>query len=361
MPIRKVRSQHINIIDVARESGFAPSTVSIVLNDAPLSSRLAAQTKKRIRDTAQRLGYRPDASARSLRSRRSHTVGVLVFDLSDPFCSLILSGIEKSLHGTGYLPIVMNANHDHEKLVGYFDLLMERRVEGLIVVANWLFEGGGLPEHLRQCKLPTIVVGRDLSAEGIPSIIVDNERGGYLALAHLHALGHRHIAVIRGPGTLVDSSLRWKGIQRFAKEHKVKLSSRLVRQLTGTVDPTCGFEGGLTITKSLIEGSSGFTALIAFDDLTALGAVRALHGKGLRVPHDCSIIGFDDIPPAWLTTPSLTTLRQPMEEMGRLAGDRVLEEFREGGFPATAPMVRSLTPVLVARESTRAIPANNSH
>ncbi len=351
--IVKSNSQHVNITDVARESGFAPSTVSIVLNDAPLSARITARTKKRIRDTAERLGYRPDAFARSLRNRRSHTIGVVVFDLSDPYCSLILRGIEGSLQRTEYLPLVMNANNNHEKLVDYLDLLRERRVEGVIVVANWLFDVKALPDQLRKRELRTVVVGRNLSAEGIPSIIVDNERGGCLALEHLHALGHRKIAIIRGPRTLTDSLLRWRGIQRSADERGVKLSGKWIRQLASTPDPTSGFEGGLAKTAELLARGPEFTALIAFDDLTALGAVRALHANGLRVPMDCSIVGFDDVPPAWLSTPSLTTLRQPMEQMGRRGAECVLEELRAEVKSRGPVPLEWLQPVLIERESTR--------
>ena len=196
---RKGNTRRVTLTDVARESGFAPSTVSIVLNEAPLSKNIADRTKEQIRSTAKRLGYRPDAFARSLRSRRSNAVGIMVFDLSDPFCSQILRGIDHALQSTGYLPIVMNANNDRGQLGGYFDLLMERRVEGLIVVANWIFEQGQLAEQLRASRLPAMLVGRDFSAENIGSIIVDNEQGGYLALQHLYELGHRKSPLSAAP------------------------------------------------------------------------------------------------------------------------------------------------------------------
>jgi LacI family transcriptional regulator len=355
---RKTKSRPVTLVDVARESGFSPSTVSIVLNDAPLSRHIAATTKERIRKTALSLGYRPDAFARSLRSRRSHTVGVMIFDLSDPFCTLILRGIERSLSPTSYQPIMMNANNDRKQLIGYLDLLMERRVEGLIVVANWLFEEGGLLAQLRSSKLPTIVVGRDLSGDAIRSVIVDNEQGGYLAIQHLYELGHREIAVIRGPAKLMDSHRRWKGIQRFSAEHGLNIDRKLVRRLPEAIDANSGFEGGLIQTEDLLRSGAKFTALIAFDDLTALGSVRALHRAGLRVPQDCSVIGFDDVPPAWLSTPDLTTIRQPMETMGELAAEWVLGELRGGGRPIQPPTTPNfLRPSLIVRASTKNFPA----
>ncbi len=351
---RKTQSKHVTLVDVARESGFSPSTVSIVLNEAPLSRYVAAQTKERIRRTAQTLGYRPDAFARSLRSRRSHTIGVMIFDLSDPFCTLILRGIEQTLQSTPYLPIIMDAHNDRKQFESYLDMLMERRVEGLIVVANWLFEEGGLLVNLRESILPTIVVGRDVSADNIRSVIVENEQGGYLVMQHLHGLGHRQIAVIRGPAKLTDTQRRWNGIQRFAAEHGVTIDRSRVRELPDALDAFSGFEGGERLTTELVTAGAQFTAMIAFDDLTALGAVRALRRAGRRVPEDCSVIGFDDVPPAMLSTPGLTTIRQPMEEMGKLATDFVLDTIL-GTVEDDVPVARMLPPVLVLRESTQAI------
>jgi LacI family transcriptional regulator len=354
MPERKSKSVRVTLLDVARESGFSPSTVSIVLSEAPLSRYVAAQTKERVREAAQLLGYRPDVFARSLRSRRSNTIGVLVFDISDPFCVFILKGIEKTLHSTPYLPILMDAHHERKQFEGYLDLLMERRVEGLIVVANWLFDEGGLLTGLKEKKMPTVVVGRDVSGKLIGSVTVDNEAGGYEAMKHLYKLGHRRIAVIRGPKKLSDSRLRWNGMQRFASEYGLQLDPRRVRQLPDALDPVSGFEGGVRLTEELIRSRLKFTALVAFDDLTALGVVRALARAGRTAPQDCSIIGFDDVPLAALSTPGLTTIRQPMEEMGSVATRRVLDVLQkaEEGPCEVSPDLQLLPPSLVLRDST---------
>jgi LacI family transcriptional regulator len=356
MPGGKSKSTRVTLLDVAQKSGFSPSTVSIVLSNAPLSRYVASTTKDRIRKTAQNLGYRPDIFARSLRSRRSNTIGVLVFDISDPFCVLILRGIEKTLHSTPYLPILMDAHHERQQFEGYLDLLMERRVEGLIVVANWLFDEGGLLTGLKDKNLPTVVVGRDLSEKSIGSVIVDNEAGGYLAMKHLHDLGHRKIAVIRGPQRLSDSNRRWNGVQRFAAEHGLTLDTRLVRELPAAIDPISGFEGGVRLTEDLVRSRVKFTALVAFDDLTALGAVRALAGAGRSAPGNCSIIGFDDVPLAALTTPGITTIRQPMEEMGSVATRRLLDALSEAsGQGPVGSELQLLPPSLVLRDSTAAV------
>jgi LacI family transcriptional regulator, galactose operon repressor len=353
-PGRKTKSTRITLQDVARKSGFSPSTVSIVLSDAPLSRYVAAQTKERIRKAAESLGYKPDIFARSLRSRRSNTIGVLVFDISDPFCVLILRGIEKALHGTRWMPILMDAHNERRQFEGYLDLMMERRVEGLIVVANWLFDEGGLLEKASREAMPTVVVGRDLSEKNLGSVIVDNEAGGYQAIKHLYELGHRQIALIRGPEKLIDSTRRWKGVQCFARESGWKLDPRRVRQLPDALDPISPFEGGHQLMADLLASNQPFTALMAFDDLTALGAVRALAQAGRSAPRDCSILGFDDVPLAAFSTPGITTIRQPMEQMGAAAAHRVLNALRDG--KDLDPTLEMLPPTLVLRDSTAKLP-----
>ncbi len=357
MPERKNASRRVTILDVARTSGFSASTVSIVLNEAPLSRYVAAGTKERIRAVAGDLGYRPDASARSLRSRRSHTIGIMVSDISDPFCTLILQGIEKALHPTTYLPIIMIAHNQRQQFERHIEMMLERRVEGLILVANWLFGEFDLLTDIEKNQIPTVGVGRDLTTSRIRSLQVDNEAGGFAAAQHLYELGHREIAVLRGPSELSDSDRRWEGVQRFAAEAGLSLSARRVRQLAPAVEPTSGFDEGLRLTSTMIDGGVKFTAVLAFDDLTALGAVRALHGAGRRVPDDCSVIGFDDVPLAALSTPGLTTIRQPMEQMGSLAAEWVLDSLsgaKQNGSeaPSLSGTLHLLPPELIVREST---------
>ena len=218
LPERRHANRRATIVDVARASGFSASTVSIVLNEAPLSRYVATGTKERIRAVAGDLGYRPDASARSLRSRRSHTIGIMVSDISDPFCTLILQGIEKALQPTTYLPVIMIAHNRRETFERHIEMMLERRVEGLVLVANWLFGEFDLLADIEKNQIPTFGVGRDLTASGIRSLQVDNEAGGYAAVKHLFDLGHREIVVLRGPSELSDSDRRWQGIQRFAGE-----------------------------------------------------------------------------------------------------------------------------------------------
>ena len=305
---------------------------------------------------AQKLGYRPNQFARSLRSKRSHTVGVMVFDMTDPYCTLVLRGIENTLYQASYLPILTDVHNERVRFERYLEMLLDRRIEGLIVLANWLFLDINLLADLEKSSIPTAIIGCELKGDSMSSVIVDNEVGGYAALEHLHSLGHRKIAFIRGPKGLTDSSPRWRGVRKCAKASRLELDTCLIVDLPESRDPISSFEAGFKLTEGLIKQKRQFTALLAFDDMTAFGAIRALAKSGLRVPEQCSVIGFDDVAPSALYTPPLTTVRQPMEAMGASAVGVVLDginavlEKRE-----IAASHRRVAPELVVRESTRSL------
>jgi len=346
----------VTIRDVAKESGFSSTTVSIVLNNAPLARYIPAATKKKIERAAQKLGYRPNQFARSLRSKRSHTVGVMVFDMTDPFCTMILRGIENTLYQASYLPILTDVHNEGSRFERYLEMLLDRRIEALIVIANWVFLDINLLADLEKSSIPTTMIGCELETDSISSVIVDNELGGHLALEHLHALGHRKIAIIRGPKALTDSSPRWRGIRSFAKQSSLELDQRLIVEMPESSDPLSSFELGYKLTEDLIRLKRSFSAMLAFDDMSAFGAIRALNRAGIRVPDQCSVIGFDDVAPSAIYSPSLTTVRQPMEAMGTSAVGIVLDginavlEKRE-----IKPTHRKVAPELVVRESTRSV------
>jgi LacI family transcriptional regulator len=354
--LRGLKSSTVTIRDVAKASGFSSTTVSIVLNNAPLARYIPPTTKKKIETAAKRLGYRPNLFARSLRSKRSHTVGVMVFDMTDPFCTLILRGIENSLYQSNFLPILTDVHNERSRFERYLEMMLDRRIEGLIVLANWLFLDINLIADLEKNSIPTAMISRELRTDSVSSVVVDNEVGGHIALEHLHSLGHRKIAFIRGPKALSDSSPRWKGVRAFAQAKGLDLDQRLIMDLPESRDPISSFEAGYKLTEELIKRRRAFTAIMAFDDMTAFGAIRAMSRADIRVPEQCSVIGFDDVAPAALYTPSLTTVRQPMEAMGSLAVSIVVDginsvlEKREIGA-----IHRKIAPELVVRESTRSL------
>src|SRR6266516_5872342 len=347
-PVDAVRSSAkpgsmVTIRDVAKESGFSSTTVSIVLNNAPLSFNIPVATEKRIERATKKLGYRPNLFARSLRSKRSHTVGVMIFDMTDPFCTLVLRGIENSLYQASYLPILTDVHNERARFERYLEMLLDRRVEALVVLANWLFVDIDVLADLEKSSIPTVMIGRELQTDSVSSVIVDNELGAYTAVEHLYSLGHRKIAFIRGP-------------KNFAKEKGLELDPKLILDLPESRDPISSFEAGYKLTEELVKHKRPFTALMAFDDMTAFGAIRALAKSGLRVPEHCSVIGFDDVAASGLYTPPLTTVRQPMEAMGTMAVSIVVEgingvlEKRE-----VSAIHRKMAPELAVRESTRSV------
>jgi LacI family transcriptional regulator len=347
------KSGHVTLLDIAHACGYSVSTVSIVLSEAPLSKNVASTTRERIRKMALQLGYHPDAYARSLRRRHSQTIAVLAYDLSDPFCIPLVQGIQSGLQPANYLPLLMDAQTQRKLFDSYLMMILERRAEAVIVIASWIFEETNLLADIEKNKVPIVIIGRDLTPKKISSMLIDNQLGGCMALTHLANLGHRKIAIIRGPEELVDSEPRWNGVQHAAAEAGIVLDRRLVLQLPRLTDSAFGFEGGLIAARQLLGSGRPFTAVLAFDDMTALGVIRGLAEAGVRVPEDCSVIGFDDVLPARVATPGITTVQQPLQEMGLLASKWVLEEIgiRQAGKNGPIRLHNAL-PKLVARAST---------
>lgn len=347
------KSGHVTLSDIAQACRLSVSTVSIVLSDAPLSRHVAESTRQKVRAAARRLGYHPDAYARSLRSRRTQTIGVLAYDTSDPFCIPVIRGIEEGLQQEQYFSLLVNAQTQRSLFDKYLRMLLERRAEGVIVIASWVFEEANLLADIEKNHVPIVIVGRDLTERRITSVLVNNQIGGALLIRHLVALGHRNIAVIRGPQEMFDSVPRWEGMQQAAQEAGVQLDPALTYQLPNSSNPMTSFEGGRLFAQEMLASGKKFSAIAAFDDLTALGVVRGFAEAGLRVPEDCSVVGFDDILPAEVATPAITTIRQPLQEMGQLATERLLRSISlDRGAETGGAGLHILQPQLVVRTSS---------
>jgi LacI family transcriptional regulator len=354
---RETKKTTVTIRDVAKASGFAASTVSIVLNNAPLARYIPLLTKTRIQKTAKTLGYHPNIFAKSLRSKRNHTVGVILFDITDPYCTPILRGIENTLYQASYLPILTDAHNERTRFERYLEMLLERRVEALIILANWLYLDINLISDLEKPEIPTVIIGRELQSNSTSSVTVDDEGGGYAAVAQLYALGHRKIAFVRGPRALSSSKNRWRGVQRFLRDTGLRVDERLAIDLPDQLNPNAGVDDAYRMTQELLNQRRPFTALMAYDDMTAYGAVRALAKAGIKVPGDCSVIGFDDVSTSALFVPSLTTVRQPLEAMGAAAVNIMVDALNSVAENRKIVAVhRKLPSEVVVRESTRAIP-----
>ena len=340
----------VTIRDVAGESGFSITTVSMVLNNGPGGDRISQRTRTRIWEVARKLGYRPNLHARSLRSNRSQTMGVMVFDLTDPYCTQILRGIQNHIRPSGLFPIVTDLQDDRSQFEPCLDMLLGRRVEGVIAIANPLYLDSKLLSEFCERQIPAVVIGRELANVPISSVVVDNAAGTRLALQHLYSLGHSRIAFIKGPAILVDSLQRWQGLENFAQEVGIKMDPRLILEIKGR---NSTFREAYELTEELLRHRPDFTALVAFDDLTACAAIRALTKADRQVPKDCSVVGFDDIPSAAFYNPPLTTVHQQLELQGSLGAEIIEELVRaEVEKRAVQPKHRKVAPKLVVRDST---------
>jgi LacI family transcriptional regulator len=342
----------ITIRELARASGYSPTTISLVLNNSPAGRQIPEKTRERIQEFARKLRYHPNQFARSLRSSRSHAVAVMVPDISDPYCAQILLGIDKSLYHSTFLPVLIDIQNSRARFRKHVATLLERRIEGVIAVANSLQLQAEMLDVFAKNGIPVIVIGRESNPGWIHSVSVDNRMGARMAIEHLYKMGHRRIAFIRGPQKVVDSGLRWKGICEFAEESSLQLNSKLIVQLK---EPASSSEAGHDAMKKLLPQRDCFTAVMAFDDMTAFGVIRALTQAGVKVPDQCSVVGFDDIAAAAHYNPPLTTISQSMEELGNVGVSSFLRAVQTQ--PAKngneVPVVqRKVKPILVVRGST---------
>jgi LacI family transcriptional regulator len=340
----------ITIRELAKASGFSPTTISLVMNNSPAGQHIPAKTKQSIRNWARKLGYYPNQFARSLRSSRSGSIAVMVPDVSDPYCAQVLLGVDEALYRSSYLPLLVDIQNSRARFRKYIGTLFERRIEGVIAVANSLQLQTEMLDIFANNRIPVVAIGRESSDARINSVSVDNKAGARLAITHLFKLGHRRIAFIRGPKAVIDSAHRWLGIVEFAKEASLSLVSALITQLK---DSASSSEGGFEAMMRLLRARTPFSAVMAFDDMTAFGAIQALTQAGLKVPEQCSVVGFDDIAAAAHFNPPLTTIGQSMEELGKI-GVSIFLQAREqhGRGSGVRPIHRMVEPVLAVRAST---------
>ena len=344
----------VTIREVAGECGVSVTTVSMVLNNGPSARRISEPTRQRIWKVATKLGYRPNVFARSLRSNRSRSLGVMVFDITDPYCAQILRAIETHLQTSGYFSVLADLQNDPAQFQRCLNMLLERRVEGIIAIANWTYLEAKLLVEISARHIPAVIIGRELTGNSISSVVVDNQAGTRQALQHLYELGHSKIAFIKGPRTLVDSAQRWHGLESFAREVGLAIHPRLVAEIKGR---NSTYTEGYQLVEALLARNSEFTALVAFDDLTACAAIRALTKSGRVVPRDCSVVGFDDIPNSAFYNPPLTTVHQQLEMQGSLGAEIVEELIRASAEKRTTPpRHRRVAPRLIVRESTSPAP-----
>ena len=322
---------------VAAHVGLSPGTVSAVLNDAPSAKHIPKPTRERIIAAARKLDYRPNFFARSLRKQRTFTIGVIACEIGDGYSSSIIAGIEATARERDYFFVTGIHRHDPELFEKYARLLLQRGAEGIISLDFNL-------EH--SLAVPAVAIPGHTENDGVTNIVLDHRRAAELALRHLYELGHRNIAILKGHPESADSRFRWNAVQEVAPEIGFNIDPELVIQIDSTDStPNLGYPYG----KQLLAKNRPFTALFAYNDISAIGAIRAFQEAGKQVPRDISVVGFDDIPGAAFHSPSLTTIRQPLRRMGEIAVEILvsrIDDAKEGEREI------AVQPEIVVREST---------
>lgn len=327
------------IRDVAKKAGVSVSTVSHVVNETRFVSE---ETSARVLAAMEELNYQPNRLARSLRrkDKRTHTIGLLIPDSTNPFFAEVLRGVEDASFDAGYNVILCNSDDNPDKELNYIDVLLSKQVDGIVLVSAGAHEE--TLELLSRRKGTAVIVDREFDGADLDSVVVDNERGGYDATRYLIDLGHRRIGCIAGPSLLTPSAGRIRGYRRALAEAQIPLDETLI--VPGDFRPQSGYASA----KKLLKLIPPPTAIFACNDMMAIGALGAINQDGLKVPADLSLIGFDDITLASYSIPPLTTIAQPSHKMGLLATELLLQRLLD---PSAPPRRALLYPSIVVRES----------
>lgn len=331
----------VTLKQLAQHLGLDPATVSVVLNDVP-GRAIPQATRDRIKAAAQQFNYRPSLLARSLRNRKTQTIGILVPELGDGYHTQVMSGIGDHLIDAGYFYFTAHHRHRKNLIEEYVEMLLGRGVEAFIAIDTAL-------DH--PLPVPAACVAGHRTVDGITNVVIDHRFAAELAMSHLQSLGHRRIAFMRGQPFSSDSDERWQTLAHTAQSIGLNVDPDLVIQLSRDISSP---ELGYPVVQQLLAAGRKFTAIVAFNDMSAIGAIRALQDFGLRVPEDVSVIGFDDINAAAFNNPRLTTIRQPLSNMGRIAAQCVLNRIH---LSESFRKQITVEPELMIRESTGAVEA----
>src|SRR5438270_6159204 len=297
---QKNARESISLKTLAEHLGLSKTAVSLVINRVPAAKSIPHHTQARVRAAARELNYRPNVMARMLRQQRSFTIGVIVPEVSEGYAALVLSGIEDHLLQEGYFYFVASHRHRPDLIDEYPQLFLARSVDGLIAVDT--------PWH-HDLSVPVVTVSGHNEVKGVTNIILDHQRAAEIALKHLVQLKHRKIAFIKGQEFSSDTEVRWNAIAEMARRLQLSVCPKLTVQLEGdSSSPQLGYK----VTKRLLASREPFSALFAFNDISAIGAILALREAGLHVPNAVSVVGFDDLQSAAFQNPRLTPVRQPL-------------------------------------------------
>jgi len=329
--------RRVSLSMLAEYLNLSPATVSFVLNNVPGRS-IPPVTRERVKAAARKFGYRPNLIARSLQGSATRTIGVLLPELGEGYHAGVMGGVGELLMKEGYFYFTAHHRHRADLIEEYPRMLLARGVDGILAIDT------KLPPKM---PLPTVSVAGHAAIAGVTNVMLDHHKAAQLALGHLHSLGHRKIAYMQGQSFSSDSQSRWRATLQEARELGLQVTPELtIRLEQDMTSPELGYPG----VRQLMEKRGKFTAVLCFNDISAIGAIRALHDGGLRVPQDVSVFGFDDIQSASFHVPSLTTIRQPLHSIGSTAAGLLLRKLAGEALPAVVKMA----PELMVRESTSA-------
>ena len=335
---RPETAKPINLKGLAEYLSLSPATISLVMNNAPGAKSITAATRQRVLDAAKKFNYRPNPIARSLRMRHTLTVGVIVPEFSEGYFTMLMNGIEEYLLQSGYLHFVVSHQGKQDLIDEYPGLLTQRAVDGFLLVNTSLNS---------EVTAPVVSISGHKIIKGVTNVQMDHDRAAMLALKHLYDLGHRRVAFMKGQPHALDSESRWQGIMTMARDVGLVVDESLCVYLqVNSWSPELGYP----VVRDLLARTRDFTAIFCFNDIAAIGAVRAIADCGLRCPEDISVIGFDDISSAAYHVPRLTTVRQPLRRMGEVGVQILLKRIEkpDEAYPDTI----MFEPELMVREST---------
>ena len=344
LPSRAARTEPATVSDVARLAGVSPATVSRILNG---TARVAEEKRHAVEAAIQKLKFRPNLSARGLRSGSTHTIGVLTQELESPYFASAAKGVDDALTGSGYAPIVVPGHWNPQEELERVALLMARKVDALIVLGGRLTDAQIVELAQQQ---PVAVVGRRTNAPDVFSFCQDQVEGGRLATEHLLTLGHRRIAHIAGPVNHADAQQRKEGFMRAHRQAGLTVNPSLI------VEGDFMEGGGIAAMNALLDSGHGFTAAFCANDQTLWGAKLALYRRGIAVPVEISLVGFDDLPQSQYMSPPVTTVRQHTFAMGQAAAWALLAQLGAAAGrdePSVPPIKLEVRETSAAPNATR--------
>jgi LacI family transcriptional regulator len=332
---KSIHPQRVSLKDLAAHLHLSPSTISFVLNDTPGRS-IPEATRERIRAAAKEFNYKPNMIARSLLGKPMRSIGILLPVLGEGYHSQVLSGIGDLLMDEGYFYFTVHHRHKENLIKEYPALLQARGVDGILAIDTKL---------THPLPLPAVLIAGHTTLADVTNVVLDHEHAARLALRHLYDLGHRKIVYMKGQSVSTDTELRWAATIKVARELGLAIDRKLTIELAkDSTSPEISYPG----IHDLLESKQKFTAILCFNDISAMGSIRALHDYGFHVPDDISVVGFDDIQSASYHVPSLTTIRQPLKLMGSTAAAALLRRLAH----ETLPTCIRVEPELIVRESS---------